>query len=96
MKKNNGDFEFCCNRRTVCCDSRPSKKGRRRRHRCTKCDNRWTTYERDQFSEQALKQKENGNHAAVRAVLIYALQLLDGKRPTSRKTKLPKATHPLR
>jgi transcriptional repressor NrdR len=51
---------FCPNEDTQVLDSRVSEDGRavRRRRRCEKCDKRFTTYERTEFSMPTLVKKD--------------------------------------
>ncbi len=79
---------FCGHEDSQVKDSRPSEDGSaiRRRRECTKCDARFTTFERVQLRELTVVKADNSRQPFERDKLLRSLRLPLQKRPVSPET----------
>lgn len=78
---------FCNNEDTQVKDSRPSEEGAaiRRRRFCTKCDSRFTTFERVQLKELVVVKKDGRRKLFDREKLERSISLAVRKRPVTQE-----------
>lgn len=76
---------FCGFEDTQVKDSRPSEDGAsiRRRRACTKCDSRFTTFERVQLRELIVTKKDGSRRPFDREKLVRSIGIAVRKRPVS-------------
>ena len=73
---------YCSNTETKVLDSRESENSVRRRRECTKCNKRYTTYERVEIDLTVIK-KDNRREPFSREKLINSIIKATQKRPIS-------------
>ncbi len=76
---------FCGNHDTQVKDSRPSEDAQsiRRRRYCTKCDSRFTTFERVQLRELVVVKKNGEKRTFDRDKLVRSISIATRKRPVT-------------